>query len=44
MTIHKDVSSLKQQHLQNVTNKARAIMEREGIEALVATVGDNFIT
>ncbi|MEX9964038.1 M24 family metallopeptidase [Providencia stuartii] len=42
MTIHKDVSSLKQQHLQNVTNKARAIMEREGIEALVATVGDNF--
>lgn len=42
MTFHKDVSSLKQQHLENVTNNARKIMEREGIEALVATVSDNF--
>ncbi|ELX8379640.1 M24 family metallopeptidase [Providencia vermicola] len=42
MTFHKDVSSLKQQHLENVTNNTRKIMEREGIEALVATVSDNF--
>ncbi|MCW2254153.1 Xaa-Pro aminopeptidase [Providencia alcalifaciens] len=42
MTTIKDLSSLKQQHLENVTAKAREIMERDGIEALVATVGDNF--
>lgn len=42
MTTYKDISFLKQQHLENVTNKARQIMERDGIEALVATVGDNF--
>lgn len=42
MTTYKDVSFLKQQHLENVTNNARQIMERDGIEALVATVGDNF--
>lgn len=42
MTTEKDVSFLKHQHLDNVTAKAREIMESEGIEALVATVGDNF--
>ncbi|MEQ5403157.1 M24 family metallopeptidase [Providencia rettgeri] len=42
MTIDKQDTFLKQQHLENVTNKAREIMEREGIEALIATVGDNF--
>ena len=42
MIIHKADPFLKQQHLENVTNKAREIMERDGIEALVATVGDNF--
>lgn len=42
MKSHKTESLLKQQHLENVTNKAREIMEREGIEALIATVGDNF--
>ncbi|WP_275076356.1 M24 family metallopeptidase [Providencia rettgeri] len=42
MTIQKTESLLKQQHLENVTNKAREIMAREGIEALIATVGDNF--
>lgn len=42
MTTIKDLSSLKQQHLENVTAKAREIMERDGIEALVATVADNF--
>ncbi len=40
MTIDKQDAFLKQQHLDNVTNKAREIMEREGIEALIATVGD----
>lgn len=42
MTTIKDLASLKQQHLENVTAKAREIMARDGIEALVATVGDNF--
>ncbi|WP_353243175.1 M24 family metallopeptidase [Providencia sp.] len=42
MKSHKTESLLKQQHLENVTNKAREIMEREGVEALIATVGDNF--
>ncbi len=42
MATHKTDLSLKQQHLENVTTKAREIMERDGIEALIATVGDNF--
>ena len=42
MTTNKNLASLKQQHLTSVTTKAREIMAREGIDALVATVGDNF--
>lgn len=42
MIIHKADLLLKQQHLESVTHKAREIMNRDGIEALIATVGDNF--
>ncbi|HBO24023.1 MAG TPA: peptidase [Providencia sp.] len=42
MIIHKADLLLKQQHLESVTYKAREIMNRDGIEALIATVGDNF--
>jgi len=42
MMTNKNLALLKQQHLTSVTTKAREIMAREGIEALVATVGDNF--
>ena len=42
MTTYKDISFLKKQHLENVTKKARQIMERDDIEVLIATVADNF--
>ncbi len=37
-----ELAILKKQHLIDVTAKARQIMERDNIDALVATVGDNF--